>query len=630
MRIRAAAGVLGDATHMLPDENIAPFQLPKGVFERFPRPIATGLRSGIERALGFPHLNFIYAKTQQPDCPGPFSEAVLREMGIRFILRRDDLSKIPKSGPLIVVANHPFGGADGLFLLAMLLRVRPDVRLLANYILHKLPAMRPSCFFVDPFGGEGAAERNLKSTKAAIRWVRDGGVLGVFPSGEVSHLTLKNRGITDPPWGEAAAKLIRATKADVVPVFFDGANGRLFQISGLLHHRLRTAMLSRELVSKSNRRFRVAVGHVIPHARMEQVSAGDEGATRDDGRGAARLTEYLRGRTYVLKARFAIGARRDARRARQERPHPIPVGAAQPADRVAADVAALPAEACLVDGGKLRVYTARAGEIPALLREIGRLRELTFRGVGEGTGKSIDLDRFDEHYLHLFVWDAAASKVVGAYRLGLTDELLERFGPRGLYTSTLFDYQPALLRQLCPAVEMGRSFVAPEYQRDYSPLMMLWKGIGHFAVRYPRYRQLFGAVSISDEFQSMTRELLMSFLKCHRMDAEMAALVRPKNPPKAMRVNPEWERFSTLVSNLDEVAELVGEIEAHRRSVPVLLKQYLRLNGRLLGFNVDREFGDVLDGLILVDLATVDRPILDRYMGRSGAADFLSRHAACR
>lgn len=616
---------------MSPDETIAPFQLPKGAFESFPGPIASGLKSGIERVLGFPHLNYIYAKTQAPGCPGPFSEAVLREMGIRFIVRGDDLARIPKKGPLIVVANHPFGGADGLFLIAMLLRVRPDVRMLANYILHMLPAMRPSCFFVDPFGGEGAAERNLKSTKAAIRWVREGGALTVFPAGEVSHLTLRSRSITDPPWGEAAAKLIRATKADVVPVFFDGANGRLFQLSGLLHQRLRTAMLSRELVSKSNRRFRVAVGNVIPYARMEQVYAGDDSAPRGEGSGAGRLTEYLRGRTYVLKARFAIGARRNARRPRPERPHAVPIGRAESPERVAADVAGLPAAACLVDGGKLSVYTARAHEIPTLLREIGRLRELTFRGVGEGTGKAIDLDRYDEHYVHLFVWDSHASKVVGAYRLGLTDELLDRFGPRGLYTSTLFDYQPALLRQLCPAVEMGRSFVAPDYQRDYAPLMMLWKGIGHFAVRYPRYRHLFGAVSISDEFQSMTRELLMSFLKCHRMDTGMAALVKPKNPPRRrMRIDAEWERFSTLVSNLDEVAELVGEIESHRRNVPVLLKQYLRLNGRLLGFNVDREFGDVLDGLILVDLAGVDRPILDRYMTRDGAAEFLSRHAACR
>jgi len=615
---------------MSPDETIAPFQLPKRVFERFPRPIASGLRSGIERVLGFPHLNYIYAKTQAPGCQGPFCEAVLREMGIRFILRKDDLTRIPNSGPLIVVANHPFGGADGLFLIAMLLRIRPDVRMLANYILHMLPAMRESCFFVDPFGGEGAAERNLRSTKAAIRWVRDGGALTVFPAGEVSHLTLRSRSITDPPWGGAAAKLIRATKADVIPVFFDGANSGVFQVSGLLHRRLRTAMLSRELVSKSNRRFRVAVGRVIPYSRMEHLIAGEESAARDDGRASQRLTEYLRGRTYVLKARFAIGARRDARRARLERPHLTPVGRPDPPERVAADVAGLPAESCLVDGGRFRVHTARAEQIPFLLREIGRLRELTFRGVGEGTGKAIDIDRFDEHYVHLFVWDMVDSKVVGAYRLGLTDELLDRFGQRGLYTSTLFDYQPALLRQLCPAIEMGRSFVAPDYQRDYSPLMMLWKGIGHFAVRFPRYRQLFGAVSISDEFQSMTRELLMSFLKCHRMDAGMAALVRPKNPPKPRgRIDADWERFSTLVSNLDEVAELVGEIESHRRSVPILLRQYLRLNGRLLGFNVDREFGDVLDGLILVDLAAVDRPILDRYMGREGAAEFLSRHSVC-
>lgn len=610
---------------------VAPFQLPPTVFSSFPRSLGAAVRAFCERVLAFPSLNEVYEQTRTSRAPQLFCERVLKSLDVEIGASTEDLRRIPTAGPLIVVANHPFGGLDGLILTALLQRVRPDVRLLANFLLHQLPEMRETCYFVDPFGGPTADARNRGAMKSAVRWIRDGGILGVFPAGEVSHFTLRRACVTDSPWDDSVARLVRRTRATVLPVFFSGCNSRMFQLAGLLHPRLRTAMLPRELLRMRGQSVRVEIGSPISFSRVSSFLSADNADSRSRRDEAARLTEYLRVRTYILKGRgaaprsLAVGI--SDRVARPVERKPI-IDALPPAV-VSAEVEALPPAQCLSASGSLRVFYGTAQQLPGVLREIGRLRESTFRLVGEGTGLEIDLDRFDPHYLHLFVWNAQAQHIVGAYRMGQTDALLERFGAAGLYTNTLFRYRPRLLEQLTPALELGRSFVIPEYQRDYSPLLLLWKGIGRFVAMHPRYRRLFGAVSISDEFQSMTKQLLMAFLKVHSFEPELAALVQPRNPPKVQRFRDADEcRLATLVNDVADVEELVGEIESNRRNVPVLLRQYLKLNAKLLGFNIDPAFGDVLDGLVLVDLTTVEPPILNRYLGKDGAAGFLKHHNA--
>ena len=260
-----------------------------------------------------------------------------------------------------------------------------------------------------------------------------------------------------------------------------------------------------------------------------------------------------------------------------------------------------------------------------MLREIGRLRESTFRQAGEGTGQARDLDRFDRDYLHLFVWHAGRREVVGAYRLGLTDRLRARYGPRGLYTRTLFRFGAPLLDEIGPAIELGRSFVRPEYQRDSNGLLLLWKGIGRFVARHPRYRRLFGPVSISAEYQSFTRHLLARFLSHQAFASELARLVQPR---RALTPEPDTALLvrARVVAHLEDVEALVREVEAGR-GLPVLLRQYLKLNARLLGFSVDPGFGNVLDGLMLVDLLEVRPALLQRYFGRDGVARLRAYHA---
>lgn len=304
-----------------------------------------------------------------------------------------------------------------------------------------------------------------------------------------------------------------------------------------------------------------------------------------------------------------------------------PVAPPQAPALLAAEVGQLSAEQMLVCSGPYLCFLAPAGQIPLLLYEVGRLRELTFRAVGEGTGYAIDLDWFDLFYLHLVLWKQDTREVVGAYRLGQTDVLLPRFGQQGLYTSTLFTYETGLLEYLTPALELGRSFVRPEYQKAYLALFLLWKGIAQFVVRHPRYKRLFGAVSMSNEYNGLSLQLLVSFLQLNKSSPDLARLVRAKNPPP-MRpaAGREMSRHWLQGKEIDDVAALISEIEAGQKGVPILLKQYLRLGGTVLGFNRDVRFGGVIDGLVLVDLTRTSQKVLARYMGRRGAASFLAYH----
>jgi putative hemolysin len=296
-----------------------------------------------------------------------------------------------------------------------------------------------------------------------------------------------------------------------------------------------------------------------------------------------------------------------------------------PGLQVAEDFAALPAAQWLCSQGPWRVAIASAPQLPRALPEIGRLRELTFRAAGEGTGRARDLDAFDARYLHLCVWHAEAREIVGAYRLGPTDVLARGHDTGAMYTSTLFRYDGRLLERIGPAIELGRSFVRAEYQRDYAPLLLLWKGIGRFVAQHPRYRHLFGPVSISGEYAPASRELLRAFLETS-CASPLAPLVAPRQPARdaagaARRPGPP------LIADLDGVDALIVNLEGEGRGVPVLLRQYLRLGARALGFAVDPAFAHTLDALMLVDLTAVPPAVLARYMGRAPAEAFLGRHA---
>jgi putative hemolysin len=563
------------------------------------------MRSTIRRLLaplvGVSVLGRAYRRAASGDPAQPFPRRALEVLDVSLAISAGSLEGIPRAGPAVVVANHPFGAVDGLALLDLVGRRRRDVKMLANHWLTALAGLREHVIAVDAFGGRGARARNVAALRRASEWLRGGGCLCVFPAGEVAHEEVGGR-VVDSPWRLTAAELAMRAQAVTVPVWFDGQNSRLFRAAGRVHPLLRTLLLPREMWARRGSTVHARVGDAVAPTRLSELPS------------PAARTQHLRQSVEALATADAALP---------------PVATRGGAAAIAADVSALGAQA-LVESGAFAVYCAAAEALPHVLPEIGRLRELTFRAAGEGTGRERDLDAFDETYLHLFVWNRDRQEIAGAYRIRSTAQLGDP-GASGLYTRKLFHFGDDLLHQMGPALELGRSFVAPDYQRDYSPLLLLWKGIGRFVARHPMHRRLFGAVSISDRYTTTTRSLMAAFLSVNRRDARLAPLVRPRHPVPP----PTGEALSALAGlegrgamNDSGLVDAVRQLERDGKDVPVLLRQYLRLNAKLLSFSVDPSFGNVLDGLLVVDLMDVDPSLLARYMGRDELARFRALHAA--
>ena len=559
----------------------------------------------------------LYRRVQQS--PEGFRlENLLAEMRVRLQVGEVDQARIPATGPVVVVANHPYGMLDGAILTVLLTRVRPDMKVLTNFLLSDVPELRKHCIFVDPFQTDRSAESNRRALREALAWLQQGGMLAMFPSGEVSHWQMPAAQIIDPAWNDAAVRLLRRTGTAALPVYFGGHNGVGFQLMGMLHPKLRTAFLLQEFLQQEGKTVEVRVGSAITADAVEAI--------RDD----REATEYLRWRTYLLARRSKPEAVwQTALRSRLAFKIQEPVAARVPAHLLADEVARLPEDQCLAENGDLAVYLGTAREIPQLLREVGRLREITFRGAGEGTGKSRDLDPFDDYYSHILLWHKTKRELVGAYRAGNTAKILAERGISGLYTNTLFRYDERIFQKLGPALELGRSFVRPEYQRQYAPLLLLWKGVARMVARQPEIPVLFGAVSISNDYNEASREMIYRFFQARMQEDELGGLIEPRRPFRPAPLH-KWDcrGMSHALRDLDELSQPINDVETDGKGLPILLRQYAKIGGKLLGFNVDRKFSNVLDGLVVVDLRQTESAVLERYMGREGAMRFRQVHAA--
>jgi putative hemolysin len=522
-----------------------------------------------------------------------FAELALEILNIKPSCRSDDLAHVPRHGPLIVAANHPHGALDGLLLAALLHVIRDDVRLLANYWLARIPELRPLCFFIDPFDGHSCAARSRAGLRAAHLWLKRGGVLVAFPAGAVAHQRRSDGSVTDPTWKDTVGRLAVQTRAQVMAAHIAGSNSNCFYGAGRLHPSLRTLLLARELLKQRGRH--VTVRFAEPFSVVADLP---------DRHGS--VTNRARSSMELLAAP-----------PRNRQPFAV-------RDAIAAEISRLDPASCLVESGTFQVFCAEAQQIPATLHELGRLREITYRAVGEGTGSMLDLDRFDERYLHLFSWDRREQRLVGAYRIGQTDRIIAAEGVQGLYTRRLFRYDRQFIDCFSPALELGRSFVRAEYQRNHNALFLLWKGIGRFVTEHPDYRFLFGPVSISARYTDASHALLIAFLEQNHLDRSLAELVEAIHPHRA---KPAPELTSVVLpATIEDADQLVSRLEADGKGIPVLLRQYLKLNARLIAVSIDPNFGDALDALMMVDLAKVHRAILNRYLGREQAELFLARH----
>lgn len=569
----------------------------------------------LEKLLCLPTLNSLYSsldRTQDND----FLATVLNLLGVGVEVSQKRLDNIPTEGPVVVAANHPFGAIEGVILLHVLHKVRPDVKVMANYMLGMVPEMREHIISVDPFGSTKAAKRNIAPLKEALQWTKNGGLLAVFPAGEVSSLQVKKGAVTDPAWSTSVARIARKANAAIVPMHFDGANGPLFHLLGLIHPRLRTMMLPREMLNKRSHNIRLEVGTAVTQREINSIP-NDE-----------LLTEHLRLRTYSLKYR-----RQPPRNPMAAKPEDIrPVASSAGTSAIAAEIEAQPESHIMLDQGDYRIICAQGRHLPIIMPELGRLREICFREVGEGTGLARDMDRYDDYYHHLVLWNKKEREIAGAYRLARTDIISEGFGVQGLYTHSLFKYDKQFLDSLGPSLELGRAFVTSKYRKNYNSLMLLWKGIAAFVCKHHRYRKLFGPVSITNDYTQVSKNLMMQYLsEHHSSDPSLANCVKPRTPPRQERKIAGGFKLSelpTLCPDMETLGRTISNVEHDGKGVPVLLRQYLKLGGSVLAFNLDRDFADAIDGLMVVDLTKAPERALRRYMGKDDARMFRAAHSA--
>jgi putative hemolysin len=540
-------------------------------------------------------------------------DAILREMDVEYSVREADLKHIPLTGPTVVFSNHPFGMLDGILMGSLLLRLRPDVKILANQLLGCVDELKPYCVMVDNMMGEGHESANRRGIREALEWVKQGHLLVVFPAGEVASWSRHHRRVLDPQWNRNMARIARMTGAKSIPAFVSGTNSVGFHLAGMINPRLRTLFLPHELINKRGRRMEIRIGVPVEGETLKAISDDD------------KAIDLLRWNSSLLSLRDRIGSPRTRFFSAKWQPrHAV----APPEDPVVLlrELHSLPPDALLETAGKMRVYALGSRQAPRIVREIGRLREVTFRAAGEGTGKARDLDRFDAYYTHIVLWNDERQEIAGAYRICNVQDVLHRYGMRGLYTATLFRFQPKFFAKVGPALELGRSFIHLDYQRQYAPLFVLWKGIGSYIVRHPETPMLFGAVSISADYSLASREVLTSYLSAHSVDAELLKMLRPKHPPRAVAENVHEPAMFARVFSLDDISDWVSMFESDGKGVPVLVRHYMKLGGKFLGFNVDAKFSNVLDGLLMVDLRKANTGLLARYFGKEGSARFLSLH----
>ncbi|MBK6766665.1 MAG: lysophospholipid acyltransferase family protein [bacterium] len=574
--------------------------------------VASLAASVADHILGFPEVDRLYHSVTERSTGSTFCRGLLDQLDLKVQVTDEDLARVPTGGPAVVVANHPFGLLDPIILYVTLRALRPDVKVITNSMLSSVRELKDFCIFVDPFGGPQAQRANARAVRETMEWLSNGGMVVMFPAGEVAALTSRTWQVSEPEWNSSCVRFASKTNAAVVPVLFKGTNCPVFHLAGLVHPRLRTALLPYELLNKRKMEIRLAIGHSIPSHRLDGYESPEQ------------ATGFLRQRTFHLKNRWKIRPLANAISSLSSRSLPA-VKAHPRAGALSYEVESLPRECVMLESSDVKVYCAAARQIPEMLFEIGRQREITFRQTGEGSGREIDLDEFDHEYLHLFSWHTVNKELIGAYRLGPTD----RVRPNdGLYVRSLFKIHPRLMNQLVPGLELGRSFVRQKYQRSPSALALLWKGLARYVSLNPQYHLLFGPVSISKDYTAASHQLIVRYLERQCYDATSAAWVKARTPFRRVDALPFTGRLPMLEpQSVDELTELVSDLEADGKGVPVLVREYLRLGGRVLGFNVDPHFSNVVDALIMVDLTKTPKRVLDRYMGRDEAAAFSEYHA---
>lgn len=535
-----------------------------------------------------------------------FLDGILSDFQIDFEIPEEDLARIPKEGAFITVSNHPLGGIDGILLLKLLLDKRPDYKIIANFLLHRIIPLKKYVLPVNPFEDHKDAKSSVAGIKNALLHLSKGYPLGIFPAGEVSSFKDGKLAI-DKPWEEGAIKIIKKANVPVIPIYFHAKNSKLFYFLSGMSDTLRTAKLPSELLTQKNRVIKVRIGKPI-HVKEQ-----------NDFKNLEDFHQYLRKKTYMLANPFEKKTSyintNNFKISKSVEKVIEPVDTQLMID----ELKEMDENGSLLFTSKIyRIYLGDSRDMPHILKEIGRLRELTFREVGEGTNKSLDLDKYDKFYKHLFLWDDTNNQLVGAYRMGIGQDIFENYGINGFYVNELFKIEPELFNMMKSTIEMGRAFIISTYQQRPMPLFLLWKGIVHVTLRYPKHKYLMGGVSISNKFSNFSKSLMIEFMKSHYYDPFIAQYVHPKKEYKVkLNVADKDFVFDTTQADMNKFDKIIDEIEPGDLRLPVLMKKYVKQNARLVAFNVDPKFNNAVDGLMYIRIADLPestvKPVMEEF-----------------
>ena len=535
-----------------------------------------------------------------------FLNGILDEMEIKFEIPEEDLKRLPKDGAYITISNHPLGGIDGILLLKLMLEREPNFKIIANFLLHRIVPLKKYIMPVNPFENHKDAKSSVVGIKETLRHLSDGKPLGIFPAGEVS--TYKDgKLVVDKPWEEGALKLIRKAKVPVVPIYFHAKNSRLFYWLSKIDDTLRTAKLPSELLTQKDRVIKVRIGKPISVNEQNEIESFEE------------YSEFLRKKTYMLANPFEKDSKLIDTASLKIPKAPKKIVTPASESKMIAEVDALRNSDCrLLQSKNYEVFFATAKSVPNILHEIGRLREITFREVGEGTNESIDLDKFDQYYHHMFLWDDETKKIAGAYRMGLGSEIYPKYGIEGFYLNDLFRFEPELHDMMHKSIEMGRAFIIKDYQQKPMPLFLLWKGIIHTTLRYPEHKYLLGGVSISNQFSDFSKSLMIEFMKSNYYDPYIAQYIHPKKAYKVKLKDADKDFiFDEAESDLNKFDKIIDELEPGNLRLPVLIKKYIKQNARVVAFNVDPLFNNAIDGLMYIRIADIPestmKPVIEEF-----------------
>jgi putative hemolysin len=545
---------------------------------------------------GLNDLNTLYSKIQHRQGIA-FIDALLETQGVRYEIYPEELARIPKTGPFVLVSNHPFGGIDGLMLLKMVSEVRPDFVVMANFLLTYIKPISHLFVPVNPLEGHREVASSVTGMKFALKHLQEGHALGLFPAGEVSTFYKGQKGICDREWQKPALKLIQKSGVPVLPVYFKGANSWSFHALGKAHPSLRTLRLPAELANRKKQAIRIRIGNPVP---VRDIQSFDD---------IQHLGRYLRAKVYSMGP--AIEQKKLSLAQIKLPVKHKPVIGSTDKEVLIAELAGIKSRRINTQQ-QFELYLAPSTEIPNVLREIGRLREITFREEGEGTNKEIDLDDFDQYYLHLFLWDTETAQIAGAYRVGMGKDIIQKHGRKGFYTNSLFRMKDAFVPILEKSIELGRSFIVPEYQNKRLPLFMLWRGILSVLLSNPDYKFIIGPVSISNAYSTVSKSLIVAFIRQHYFDYELARWVKPKRKysldVKTLDAAALLENSKNDMKKLDRI---IDDIEPAIKSAPVLLKKYIQQNAKIIGFNIDPDFSDALDGLMILNIDHVNQETIE-------------------